>query len=305
MGDIDLWTINEKSSPLELTRKAQEFVSALKAHPAGKSSYPSDYGGLASSLLATKKLSPVARNTFIFELGNAFGGVSAFADADPDSILQLAGIDDEWFQVDSPADLLQVHWTQQKYDMWFPLNGIIVIPISANSAVWGGGEQVTYSWQAYRQKSRASGTEGYIDIYVTAEVGAKVPIIDKIISFDMKAGTKVGTKKYIKDEESDATRIGTQISKSFTIQKVERVVLYFAYYASGLRYMNPSGEKEVGYTVTPSGGAAAGPFWPYYLQNGSAIPDSAYLIALSRLQQVMDEMAGEVARHAALLAITQ
>jgi hypothetical protein len=299
MADIDLWKINEKSSPTELQSKAREFVAALRAHPPKT---PPDYAGWASSFLATRNLWPPARNAFIFELGSAFGGVSAFLDVDSESALRLAGIDDEWFQVDNAGGLAQIHWFKGGiYDMWYPANGMIVVPVSASSVVWGGGELITYSWQAYRQKSRASGTEGYIDVYVSVEVGAKVPIIDKIITFDAKAGTKVGSKKYIKEEESQATIIGTQISKSFTIRKLERWVIFLS---STAKYKDPSGEKEAGYTVTPGeGGGTWGPFWPYYLQNGSEIPNSAYTIALGRLQTVMDDTAAEVAKHAALLAI--
>jgi len=301
MADIELWNINEKTTPFELQRKAQEFIAALKAHPAGRGTVP-DYGGLVSGFLATTKLSPIARNTFIFELGSAFDGVSAFLDADADSILRLADIDDEWFEVDSVADLAQIHWFKGgAYDMWYPANGLIVLPISGTSVVWGGGEVITYSWQAYRQKSRASGTEGYIDVYVAVEVGAHVPIIDKIITFDAKAGTQVGTKKYVKEEQSEATQIGTQISKSFTIRKLQRVVIFLS---STAKYQNPSGEKETGYTVTPNqDGGTLGPFWPYYLQNSSEIPNSAYIIALGRIQTVMEDTAAEVAKHAALLAI--
>jgi ATP-dependent Lhr-like helicase len=112
MADIELWNINERTTPIELQRKAQEFIAGLRAHPAG--TWP-DYGGIAHSFLATTKLSPVARNTFIFELGSAFGGVSAFRDVEADSALRLAGIDDEWFQVASAADLARRGWPQHRF----------------------------------------------------------------------------------------------------------------------------------------------------------------------------------------------
>src|SRR5947199_6616250 len=111
-------------------------------------------------------------------------------------------------------------------------------------------------------------------------------MIDKISTLDARAGTKVGTKKYIKEEESEATRIGTQISKAFTIQKVTRVVTFLS---STVKYKDPSGETQTGYTVTPAGGSARGPIWPYYLLNGEEVADSAYMIALGAIKEVVEE----------------
>src|SRR5436305_751041 len=124
MADIELWNINEKTSPTEAQSKAREFVAALRTHPAGSRTYP-DYGGLVSSFLATTKLSPMARNAFVYELGSAFGGVSAFLEIDSDSILAFADLDDEWFQVDSAGDLAHIRWYKGgAYDLWNAANGL-------------------------------------------------------------------------------------------------------------------------------------------------------------------------------------
>ena len=233
---VDTWQMDRKTTVGEIRQKAQEIVLALKA-----GAKDVDLGA-EIYVVASKDLLPIVRNVFMYEVGKPFGGVYAFAEADQNALIRLADLDDEIFQVDRPEDLAQITW-QRLYEAWRPYSGSIVIPISQPQVA--SGELATYSWQAFQQSSKAKGTEDYVDVYVTTEIGTKIPIPYTIFTFDAKLGTKVGQKSYVKVDTSDATRIGTQISRSFTIQTLKRRYVVMAW--NPVYYYDLSGMEQIGY----------------------------------------------------------
>jgi hypothetical protein len=310
---VNFTDLTSKSSTADLIRKAQQFIAALKTAPPisaiNQSAAIFDLANEIHGVVSTVNLTPNARNAFIFEVGRAFGGTSAFAAVDPDSLLSMVDIDDEEFAVDSPADLMAISWinTLANVDVklkgsrlygWEPSNGTIAIPISKKDWVIEG-ETYTYNWQAFKQNTTAKGDERYVDVYVSTELGLKAPIIDSIFTFDARFGRKTGEKSYTKTEEASSIRVGTQISKSFVMQKLIRnSVIISANQTSWSDEM----AIETGYQLIPKeGGDTLGPFWPWYLLNGREIPNSSFVVAAKRLKTILEQTARDVALRASTI----
>jgi hypothetical protein len=308
--------LSSNSSQGDLIKLAQEFIKALNSAPPIKSINQGakifDIANDIHGVVSTTNITTNARNAFIFEIGRNFGGVSAFSAINPDSpesILLLADIDDEQFDVDGPSDLMSIVWsnTLAKFDVklkgsrlygWQPTNGTIAIPISRKDWVVEG-ETYTYNWQAFKQNSTAKGEENYVDVYVSTELGLKAPIIDSVLTFDAKFGRKTGEKSYTKTEDSSSIRIGTQISKAFVMQKLIRNTVILS---GQQKTWSDEMAIETGYQIIPKeGGDTLGPFWPWYLLNGKEIPDSSLIRATKQLKTVLEETALEVAKRAALM----
>lgn len=74
-----------------------------------------------------------------------------------------------------------------------------MIPISD---LWAEDSTLyTYSFQAFTQISKSKGTGDYVDVYISSELSSpKMPLISDILTIDIRAGIKKGSKRYTKDE---------------------------------------------------------------------------------------------------------
>ena len=83
--------------------------------------------------------------------------------------------------------------------------------------------------QAFQEHSSTKGKESFVEVYVSTEAKTPgLPLIQNIISIDLKAGMKKGTKTFNKTEVKDAVRRGPQVSKNFTLQRVTRNAVVMA-----------------------------------------------------------------------------
>lgn len=79
-----------------------------------------------------------------------------------------------------------------------------------------------------QETSRATGQENYVEVYVSAEANIKIPIVEKIVTFDMKGGVKTGEKHYARHEERRASRQAQQLSRTFNLTKLGRNCLLYS-----------------------------------------------------------------------------
>lgn len=103
----------------------------------------------------------------------------------------------------------------------------VVIPTSKPKVV-RGGFQVTYFAQISEETSNSTSVEVYSDMSGSAEFSIELPI-KKIAKFKIGGGVRKGRKETEKEEEKKATRIGRTISRSFTVQKLEREIFRILY----------------------------------------------------------------------------
>jgi hypothetical protein len=175
----------------------------------------------------------------------------------------------------------------------YPDDIAIVVPISTPFNV--EKDTHTYSWATFEETSRATGQENYVEVSVSAEVGVKVPIVDKIVTFDVKGGVKTGEKHYKRQEERRSTRVAQQLSRTFIITKLGRNSLLYSKGVQNKPVANPVVVQN-GYELEQKDASKAGPFWNAY--DPSA--DQVYLghaRAIEAMQRMMDEISLEMARR--------
>ncbi len=162
----------------------------------------------------------------------------------------------------------------------------VIVPTS-EARVTRGGFKVAYFAQIFEESSTSTSVEVYADNSAGAGLGIELPI-RKIAKFRFGAEARKGRKTSDREEEKKASRSGRTISRSFTIQKVERDVLN---YQAKKTYVEPAPiakeviyekaghnpEIQYGFQVVPDeGGKPWGPFWNEYSGHvqaeGSALP---------------------------------
>ncbi|GLS20125.1 hypothetical protein GCM10007874_31420 [Labrys miyagiensis] len=317
---VDISDMTARSTVGNAKSKAQAFVHELRATPPDKTFIlGSKLWNIAvdASSVIVKPLQHPVRNEFMYSLGQPFGGTTAFIeqfDGDDEllervewTVLTLGQYDDLPLEVSSASSLNAIHWDNTspelpKFPVWKPQNGTVVIPLTAT---WvDSGVLHTYTYQIFKEESTAQGTENYVDVYISADVGGKIPVLD-VLTIDLKAGVKTGHKKYTKEETKNAVRTGTQVSRNFTVQKVGRHCLVM----SPRNVTPPYGSAEIvdvaivqfGYQIIPrEGGDTLGPYWPWYHLNGTEFPDMAYNQAEMQLKKLMEDSAIEIAKKAHL-----
>ena len=113
--------------------------------------------------------------------------------------------------------------------------------------------------QAFQEDSTTKGKEKFVEVYVSTEAKTPgIPLIQDIISFDLKAGVKKCRKTYSKTEVKEAVRKGPQVSKNYVLQKVTRnAVVVTQQPHSKWDYLT----IEEGWQIIPKeGGKTIGPF---------------------------------------------
>lgn len=191
------------------------------------------------------------------------------------------------------SDLSGVAWRAGR-SISYPDDLSIVVPISTPFNV--EKDTHTYTWSTFQETSRASGQENYVEVYVSAEVGVKIPIVDKIATFDLKGGVKTGEKHYARQEERRSSRVAQQLSRTFTITKLGRNCLLYSKGVVNKAIANPVVVQN-GYELEQKDATKAGPYWNAYDPSSS---DQVYLghaRAIESMQRMMDEIGLEMARR--------
>jgi hypothetical protein len=149
-----------------------------------------------------------------------------------------------------------------------------IIPTS-EAKIARGGFKVAYSAQIFEETSESTSVEVYNDLSASAGVSVEIPI-KKVVKFKFGAEAKRGRRTAEKEEEKKASRSGRTISRSFTIQKLERDVMNYQYIKT---YHAPAPiakkvtraqtgygpEIQNGFQIVPDeGGKPWGPFWNIY-----------------------------------------
>jgi hypothetical protein len=173
----------------------------------------------------------------------------------------------------------------------------IVIPTS-KPKVSRGGFKVAYSAQIFEETSDSTSVEVYSDMSGGVEFSVEPPI-KQIAKFKIGGGVRKGRKETEKKEKKEAERIGRTISRSFTVQKLEREIFRMLYLKTYHGVSRPTGygleegqlasrvtrEKkgvephgtQVGYQIVPGeGGELWGPFWNVY--RGYAVDEGSALV---------------------------
>jgi len=164
-----------------------------------------------------------------------------------------------------------------------PVN--LIVPTS-EAKVARGGFKVGYFAQILEESSESTSVEVYSDMSAGAGFSIELPI-KKVAKFKLGVEAKKGRKSAEKEEQKTASRSGRTISRSFTIQKLERDVINYQYLKT---YIAPTPmaeevirtetgynpEIQTGFQIVPDeGGKPWGPFWNVYSGGqveGSALP---------------------------------
>ncbi|NOR41701.1 MAG: DUF4157 domain-containing protein [Gammaproteobacteria bacterium] len=176
----------------------------------------------------------------------------------------------------------------------------MVIPISRPEVV-RGGFKVGYSAQIFKETSESTFVEVYSDKSGGIGIGVEIPI-KKIVKIKFAGDWKFGRKEGEKEEEKKASRIGEKISRTFTVQKLERKVFKYEYLKTyhdvsagpepelasrvtrEMRGFQPN-EIQVGYQIVPDqGGKLWGPFWNVYEEGWRKVEGSALVQVWEVLQ---------------------
>ncbi len=308
---VPISDINGKANANFAKQKAGAFHQALKTITPDQTAIrftPMWHIGADVYAAICEDWSNAARNVFMYELGKKFGGVSAFAQmtaGDNLPTLKMLGIDDLPFTVSSAGDLAKIHWVNANSNLpkpynvsWQPTDAVIVVPLS--DPILKQGFTIVYQMQAMHEEGTSKGVENYVDVYVSAEGKFPgIPLIKDVLSIDIRAGVKKGSKKYTKVEVKDATRSGPQVSKTYTLQEVTRnsvIVVSRPDFSAGWDYLT----VEKGWRIVPKadeGGKTLGPFWPWYRLDGrEAVSGSAVNSAIGALNETLEAAAIELAR---------
>lgn len=303
---VETKDLNSKTTTSAAVQKASEFVKKLKTATPNKSvQIHSDMWSLAADIhgAASFRLGSAARDKFLFAISKPFGGMSAYSGIALGQVVKFfGGADTEAMTISSSEDLASIKWINtlaggpKGYDSWWEPDGrVVVAPLCLP---WvNSGFLYTFTMQAMTEKGTSEGTENYADVYVSSEVGAKIPIIESIISVDLRMGRKTGSKSYKKIETKNAVRTGPQVSKSFILQDVGRNCAYF-----GTKVGADALRIQSGYQIVPrEGGDTVGPMWSHICLDGSEVANSALEAATAKLRELMEEAAVDVAKQFAAM----
>lgn len=150
----------------------------------------------------------------------------------------------------------------------------LIIPTS-EARIVRDGFKVAYFALVYEESSESTSIEVYNDLSVSAGFSIEIPI-KKIARFKFGAEAKGGRRAAEKTEEKKGSRTGRTISRSFTIQKLERDVTNYQYIKTyhapapiakevTRAWTGTNPEIQHGYQIVPDeGGKSWGPFWNVY-----------------------------------------
>jgi len=319
-SDFDRTTSSTKA-----VAAAKEYATQLKSVPAcglgghkndcTRDDYRTEAKNSEFLMFVIERLAPAQRSVFLYELGRQMGGTRAFTGGgteirvtDPSTLNQL-----KWFPEPNLAKYVWDNYTGnswpapkgprtypgisapglEEYDHYDAVKvaGIISTPLT--NYVVKEGWNYTLSWQVFKETSKSNGQEGYVDVYVSIEEGAKVGLNLPVISFsvDVKTGMKRGQKIFNKDETKNAVRSGSTVSQSFVLQKLMRNVKIYSQIGGHSGF-------ETGYIIErKDGGDPLGPFWPDYSSDGFPVDDTALPKAKAAMTTLMEESAIELAKQ--------
>ena len=199
-------------SHAEAVRLAKVVAKAMQANEAG--------AGENVIRQIAFAMPPERRGAFLGLVGDAFGGTRAYIVVDREKTMVTPGGSfvvpyKDVGQVGGMA-LTRTSWTKKKPPE--PIQTVIILPTGPYKPY--DGEQKTYTFQTYAEETESKGNEAAIEIYVTTEGGASVPI--PFMSVSVKAGVKVSSKVYKRNEARTGVRTGVQVSKSYLIRSIRQ-----------------------------------------------------------------------------------
>lgn len=310
---IDISKMNTNTRLQDVKTKALEFAAAFKVLPPPKVEPVLDNRATSMNELISKaveaidRLSPNARLLFMFFIGREFGGLQAFEVVQAYhyevvnnyrlriSTLEEAGtnvVDD--LEVKHWDELIGTDWARRR-GIWLPTMRSIVVPISTKFDL--DAETHTQTWATYAENTYAEGTENYVDVYTSAELGAKIPI-QKVFTFDVRAGVKVGEKHFKKSEEKQGERFGAQISKTFIVTKIGRNALEYYPGLANEPVVNPLAIQTGWAVELKELNKKMGMYWNGVGPADGVESGSAYKHVADDIQQMVDATGLEMARRA-------
>lgn len=309
---IDISNLNNDTRIPDVKKKALEFAAAFKTMSPVKNEPNLDNSAIQYNALITnaveavQRLSPNARIAFMFFVGRDFGGLQAFEvvrgyhkEVVNHHVLRVSTLDEAstWVVDDMDIkhwdELIGISWTGRR-GISLPATICIVVPIGTKFDL--DAETHTHTWATYVENTYASGTENYVDVYSSAELGLKVPLVEKIATFDVKTGVKVGEKHYKKTEEKEGQRFGAQTSKTFVVTKIGRNTLEFYPGLVNEAVINPFAVQH-GYVAERKDlNKKLGEHWNSVSWDGTET-NSGYEQTEEDIQKIIDETGLEMARR--------
>jgi hypothetical protein len=225
------------------------------------------------------------RGIFLAGVGWAFGGTRMFKAVKKTKTFYGTNFQYEAFEPGrvGALELMDVTWSRGKDPQ--PAQAVVLIPTGPYKAI--DGETRTYTFMTFSEEGESKGNEVSVEVYVTTEGGVSMPI--PIASFSAKAGEKIATKTYKRQESKRATRASDATSKSYLIQKVRQRVMAF----------NANIIEDTGFVVQRKDvGDTLGPFWPVYRATGVADLDEARKETDAAVDELIEAAAGDMAYRA-------
>jgi len=266
-------------SHAEAIRLAKVVAKAMQANEAG--------AGENVIRQMAFSMPPERRGAFLGRVGDAFGGTRAYLVVDKERTIVTPGgsfvvPEKDVGQVGGMA-LTRIGWTKKKPPE--PIETVIILPTGPYKPY--DGEQKTYTFQTYSEETQSKGNEAAVEIYVTTEGGMNVPV--PFMSISVKAGVKVSSKVYKRNETRTGVRTGVQISKSYVIRSIRQRVMTFgaANTVEDIGFIVE--RKEVGDTV--------GPFWPMYNLSGVRDPKAAREQTDEAVNKLIEDTAVDLANR--------
>jgi hypothetical protein len=185
-----------------------------------------------------------------------------------------------------------MNWIYQR-GIHLPADLVLVVPISVSFDI--DADTHTYNWALFTDRSHAKGTENYVDVYVSSEVGFKFPL-SKIVSFDIKSGAKIGEKHYKRDEVRQSSRVGETTSRAYIIRKIGRNCLL---YSRGLINMGVVNlfSLQTGYRLEQKdSGNVLGSWWNAFDLGANQV-ESGYFEAGTAMERAVDVYSLEMAKR--------
>lgn len=291
---------------------AQEVARALKNNTTPTmqepvlNNKPIKHGDLLDAIIgALEWVRDDQRTLFLWTVGKEFGGLQVFQVVQEYErvrlgirmvpIVKLGGKKvAEEVKVEDWSLLSGISW-HNRNGISVPDNFSIVAPISTVFEI--ESETYTVTWQTYTETSDARGRERSIEVYVSGQIGASIPL-SKVISFDVNAGVKVGEKRYDTHEQRNVTAQGKQLSRNFVVTKLGRNCLLYSPGIVNKPVVNPVAVQN-GYNLELKDAPATpkqGPFWNAY-DLTAAQTYLGHAQATDAMQRMIDDIGLELARR--------
>jgi hypothetical protein len=303
---IDISDLKENTPLRVIKAKALEFAKGFRIMPPQKVEPSLDNDVVGGAIQAINNLSAHGRLLFMFTIAREFGGIQAFKVVQAYHYeevnhyrLRISTMEEAVRNVVDDLDikhwneLMDTNWMLRR-GVWLPTTISIVVPLGAKFDL--DAETHTHTWATYEENTYSAGTENYVDVYFSAEFGAKIPLA-KVFTFDTKLGVKVGEKHFKKDEEKQGQRFGAQISKAFILTKVGRNALEYYPGLANEAVVNPLA-VQTGYALELKDlNKKMGMYWNGVGPADGVESGSAYQNVASDIQEMVDATGLELERR--------